>query len=150
MIQKPLWTYHTYALLKFQINQDKLQKAKREAVEKRLRKSHPLRKSLAGMCCSSTGRTLLFFLPWDLSNDTLGDPAESGTLFENGVRRSKRIRMRPLEYWKGERFLYGRLDESEYHMMIKIFYILKQYIFISLYSFVVWLENCKFSLSNSF
>ncbi|CAA2982125.1 Hypothetical predicted protein [Olea europaea subsp. europaea] len=67
-----------------EINQDKLQKAKREAVEKRLRKSHPLRKSLA----------------------------ESGTLFENGVRRSKRIRMRPLEYWKGERFLYGRLDES--------------------------------------
>ncbi|CAI9766095.1 unnamed protein product [Fraxinus pennsylvanica] len=67
-----------------EINQDKLQKAKREAGEKRLRKSHPLRKSLA----------------------------ESGTSFENGVRRSKRIRMRPLEYWKGERFLYGRLDES--------------------------------------
>ncbi|KAL2534141.1 centromere protein C [Abeliophyllum distichum] len=67
-----------------EINQDKLQKAKREAGEKRLRKAHPLRKSLA----------------------------ESGTSFENGVRRSKRIRMRPLEYWKGERFLYGRLDES--------------------------------------
>lgn len=39
--------------------------------------------------------------------------------------------MRPLEYWKGERFLYGRLDKSEYHMMIQIFYILKQ-IFLSL------------------
>ncbi|KAL2555123.1 centromere protein C-like [Forsythia ovata] len=67
-----------------EINQDNLRKAKREAGEKRLRKAHPLRKSLA----------------------------ESGTSFENGVRRSKRIRMRPLEYWKGERFLYGRLDES--------------------------------------
>ncbi|CAI9757755.1 unnamed protein product [Fraxinus pennsylvanica] len=61
-------------------------KSNREASENRLRKAHPLRKSLA----------------------------ESGTSFETGVRRSKRIRMRPLEYWKGERFLYGRVNESEY------------------------------------
>ncbi|KAL0319207.1 UNVERIFIED_CONTAM: Centromere protein C [Sesamum angustifolium] len=40
------------------------------------------------------------------------EPAESGTSFETGVRRSKRIRSRPLEYWKGERFLYGRVDNS--------------------------------------
>ncbi|GFQ02032.1 centromere protein c [Phtheirospermum japonicum] len=33
--------------------------------------------------------------------------AEAGTSFETRVRRSKRIRMRPLEFWKGERFLYG-------------------------------------------
>ncbi|KAF8400744.1 hypothetical protein HHK36_014044 [Tetracentron sinense] len=38
--------------------------------------------------------------------------AESGTLWKSGVRRSTRIRMRPLEYWKGERFLYGRIHES--------------------------------------
>ncbi|KAL2458704.1 centromere protein C-like [Forsythia ovata] len=59
-------------------------KSNKEAGENRLRKAHPLRKSLA----------------------------ESGTSFETGVRRSKRIRMRPLEYWKGERFLYGRVNES--------------------------------------
>lgn len=35
-----------------------------------------------------------------------------GTSWEAGVRRSKRIKMRPLEYWKGERFLYGRIHES--------------------------------------
>ncbi|KAL1565092.1 centromere protein C-like [Salvia divinorum] len=38
--------------------------------------------------------------------------ADAGTSFETGVRRSKRIRMRPLEYWKGERFLYGRVEDS--------------------------------------
>lgn len=37
---------------------------------------------------------------------------EAGTSFEFGVRRSKRIRTRPLAYWKGERFLYGRVNES--------------------------------------
>lgn len=37
---------------------------------------------------------------------------ETGTYWESGVRRSKRIRSRPLEYWKGERFLYGRVHES--------------------------------------
>ncbi|CAI9114084.1 OLC1v1014718C1 [Oldenlandia corymbosa var. corymbosa] len=38
--------------------------------------------------------------------------AEGGTSFESGVRRSKRIRSRPLEFWKGERFLYGRVNEG--------------------------------------
>lgn len=38
--------------------------------------------------------------------------AAAGTSFDSGVRRSKRIRMRPLEYWKGERFVYGRIDKS--------------------------------------
>ncbi|KAL3528805.1 hypothetical protein ACH5RR_008127 [Cinchona calisaya] len=37
---------------------------------------------------------------------------EAGTSFESGVRRSKRIKTRPLEYWKGERLLYGRVNES--------------------------------------
>ncbi|KAL3511817.1 hypothetical protein ACH5RR_024534 [Cinchona calisaya] len=37
---------------------------------------------------------------------------EVGTSFESGVRRSKRIKTRPLEYWKGESFLYGRVNEG--------------------------------------
>ena len=47
--------------------------------------------------------------------------AEAGTYWESGVRRSSRIKMRPLEYWKGERFLYGRVHESEYFLMLDIF-----------------------------
>ncbi|CAO2815350.1 unnamed protein product [Amaranthus hypochondriacus] len=36
----------------------------------------------------------------------------AGTKWDGGVRRSTRIRMRPLQFWKGERFLYGRVNES--------------------------------------
>ncbi|XP_020535295.1 centromere protein C isoform X2 [Jatropha curcas] len=38
--------------------------------------------------------------------------AGCGMSWEAGLRRSTRIRSRPLEYWKGERFLYGRVHES--------------------------------------
>ncbi|KAI6690013.1 hypothetical protein NL676_026841 [Syzygium grande] len=38
--------------------------------------------------------------------------AAAGTSWNSGVRRSTRIRSRPLEYWKGERFLYGRVHQS--------------------------------------
>ncbi|XP_044495626.1 centromere protein C-like isoform X2 [Mangifera indica] len=38
--------------------------------------------------------------------------AASGTSWETGTRRSTRIKSRPLEYWKGERFLYGRVHQS--------------------------------------
>ncbi|XP_021665319.2 centromere protein C isoform X1 [Hevea brasiliensis] len=38
--------------------------------------------------------------------------AGCGMSWETGVRRSTRIRSRPLEYWKGERFLYGRIHQS--------------------------------------
>ncbi|XVF86567.1 hypothetical protein PTKIN_Ptkin18bG0052400 [Pterospermum kingtungense] len=39
--------------------------------------------------------------------------AGSGTSFDaEGRRRSTRIRSRPLEFWKGERFLYGRIHSS--------------------------------------
>ncbi|KAI3975154.1 hypothetical protein MKX01_030690 [Papaver californicum] len=38
--------------------------------------------------------------------------AGAGTKWESGVRRSTRHRVRPLEYWKGERLLYGRVHES--------------------------------------
>ncbi|XP_022714912.1 centromere protein C isoform X2 [Durio zibethinus] len=39
--------------------------------------------------------------------------AGSGTMFDlEGRRRSTRIRSRPLEFWKGERFLYGRIHSS--------------------------------------
>ncbi|TKY48132.1 hypothetical protein E2542_SST25546 [Spatholobus suberectus] len=38
--------------------------------------------------------------------------AASGTSWTTGLRRSTRIRTRPLEYWKGERPIYGRVHES--------------------------------------
>ncbi|KAL6559858.1 hypothetical protein OROGR_004975 [Orobanche gracilis] len=67
-----------------ELHQAKLPRRKGVAGEKRMREAHPMRKSLA----------------------------DTGTSFETGVRRSKRIKMRPLEYWKGERFVYGRVDNS--------------------------------------
>ncbi|PIN03304.1 hypothetical protein CDL12_24173 [Handroanthus impetiginosus] len=74
-------------------HQARQRRGKRVAGEKRIRQAHPMRKSLA----------------------------ESGTSFETGVRRSKRIKMRPLEYWKGERFLYGRVDNSLKLIGVKYF-----------------------------
>lgn len=41
----------------------------------------------------------------------------AGLLWEHGVRRSTRIRTRPLEYWKGERLLYGRIHQSKYSLV---------------------------------
>ncbi|KAM2198248.1 hypothetical protein ACFX1Q_001560 [Malus domestica] len=38
--------------------------------------------------------------------------AGAGTTWQSGVRRSTRIKTRPLEYWKGERLLYGRIHDS--------------------------------------
>ncbi|XP_004511206.3 centromere protein C, partial [Cicer arietinum] len=38
--------------------------------------------------------------------------ADAGTSWESGVRRSTRFRTRPLEYWKGERMVYGRVHQS--------------------------------------
>ncbi|XP_019229755.1 PREDICTED: uncharacterized protein LOC109210747 isoform X3 [Nicotiana attenuata] len=38
--------------------------------------------------------------------------ADAGTSFQDGVRRSKRMKTRPLEYWKGERLLYGWVNDS--------------------------------------
>ncbi|XP_028771702.1 uncharacterized protein LOC114728916 [Neltuma alba] len=38
--------------------------------------------------------------------------AAAGTSWNSGVRRSTRIKTRPLEYWKGERLVYGRIHES--------------------------------------
>ncbi|GAB2269438.1 hypothetical protein Dimus_004356 [Dionaea muscipula] len=38
--------------------------------------------------------------------------AAAGTKWESGVRRSTRIKTRPLKYWKGERFLYGRIHNT--------------------------------------
>ncbi|XP_073296869.1 centromere protein C [Primulina huaijiensis] len=73
------------------VHQTKLQRRKRETDGECPRKLHPLRKSLA----------------------------ESGTSFENGVRRSKRYKMRPLEYWKGERFLYGWMNGSKKLLGVK-------------------------------
>ncbi|KAI0504065.1 hypothetical protein KFK09_015012 [Dendrobium nobile] len=36
----------------------------------------------------------------------------AGTVWESGVRRSTRIRMKPLKHWCGERFLYARIHDS--------------------------------------
>ncbi|KAL6584707.1 hypothetical protein OROMI_003996 [Orobanche minor] len=74
-----------------EVHQAKLPRRKGVAGEKRMRKAHPMRKSLA----------------------------DAGTSFETGVRRSKRIKMRPLEYWKGERFVYGRVDNSMKLLAVK-------------------------------
>ncbi|XP_028191473.1 centromere protein C-like isoform X2 [Glycine soja] len=38
--------------------------------------------------------------------------AAAGTSWTSGLRRSTRIRTRPLEYWKGERLVYGRVHKS--------------------------------------
>ncbi|KAL2332401.1 hypothetical protein Fmac_019982 [Flemingia macrophylla] len=38
--------------------------------------------------------------------------AAAGTSWTSGLRRSTRMRTRPLEYWKGERPVYGRIHES--------------------------------------
>ncbi|XP_023514571.1 centromere protein C-like [Cucurbita pepo subsp. pepo] len=38
--------------------------------------------------------------------------AGAGTTWQYGMRRSTRFKTRPLEYWKGERLLYGRVHES--------------------------------------
>ncbi|RDY01601.1 Centromere protein C, partial [Mucuna pruriens] len=38
--------------------------------------------------------------------------AAAGTSWTSGLRRSTRIRTRPLEYWKGERLVYGRVHQS--------------------------------------
>jgi len=40
---------------------------------------------------------------------SLGD---AGLAWQSGVRRSTRIRSRPLEHWLGERFVYGRIYDT--------------------------------------
>ncbi|RWW13514.1 hypothetical protein BHE74_00037484 [Ensete ventricosum] len=38
--------------------------------------------------------------------------ADAGMMWKSGVRRSTRIKSRPLQFWRGERFLYGRIHDS--------------------------------------
>ncbi|XP_068648429.1 centromere protein C [Aristolochia californica] len=38
--------------------------------------------------------------------------AGAGTSWEGGLRRSTRVKSKPLQWWKGERLLYGRLHNS--------------------------------------
>lgn len=79
------------------------------------------RKSLAGVYSCICGNMqistsaaasllLLLIFIFCLNINFLG----AGTTWQSGVRRSTRIRTRPLEYWKGERLLYGRIHDSEY------------------------------------
>ncbi|TYI05469.1 hypothetical protein E1A91_A10G086600v1 [Gossypium mustelinum] len=68
-----------------QLHKNMKGKIKRQPCNKHKGKKHSRRQSLAG----------------------------SGTTFDpEGRRRSTRIRSRPLEFWKGERFLYGRVHSS--------------------------------------
>ncbi|KAG4125030.1 hypothetical protein ERO13_D10G072500v2 [Gossypium hirsutum] len=68
-----------------QLHENMKGKIKRQPCNKHKGKKHSRRQSLAG----------------------------SGTTFDpEGRRRSTRIRSRPLEFWKGERFLYGRVHSS--------------------------------------
>ncbi|KAH6782133.1 centromere protein C [Perilla frutescens var. frutescens] len=57
----------------------------------------------------------------DNIGNAMNTNGKAGTSFETGVRRSKRVKMRPLEYWKGERFLYGRIDNSLKLIGVKYF-----------------------------
>lgn len=38
---------------------------------------------------------------------------DAGTTIKDGCRRSTRIRIRPLEHWRGERAVYGRDHRSK-------------------------------------
>jgi hypothetical protein len=39
---------------------------------------------------------------------------DAGLEWQSGVRRSTRVRHRPLEHWRGERFVYGRIHDSKH------------------------------------
>lgn len=54
---------------------------------------------------------------------------DAGTSFESGVRRSKRMKTRPLEYWKGERLLYGRVNEGEHFLVNSLLSLLCRVLF---------------------
>jgi hypothetical protein len=41
--------------------------------------------------------------------------ADAGLTWQAGVRRSTRIRSKPLQHWLGERFIYGRIHGSKYN-----------------------------------
>jgi len=82
---------------------------KRERVKSRGQKKVSKRQSLAGFYLSFISSIHLCLLLW---NNYSLFPA-SGTSWNSGVRRSTRIRTRPLEYWKGERPVYGRVHQSK-------------------------------------
>jgi hypothetical protein len=66
------------------------------------------------VCTSHLSHSLIFvfFVSYIHSYSILPD---AGTSWESGVRRSTRFRTKPLECWKGERTVYGRVHESEYN-----------------------------------
>ncbi|KAL0916139.1 hypothetical protein M5K25_013627 [Dendrobium thyrsiflorum] len=78
-------------------------KLEREEPTRRRRKQNSIlrRKSLAGKFVQSLMYGIDLF--WDLG---------AGSVWESGVRRSTRIRMKPLKHWCGERFLYARIHDS--------------------------------------
>ncbi|WOL10798.1 hypothetical protein Cni_G19557 [Canna indica] len=75
---------HGYATSAISQNNEKKKKASPRSKNKKLRKLVSKRQSLAGV----------------------------GMEWKSGLRRSTRIKHRPLEYWRGERLLYGRIHDS--------------------------------------
>lgn len=104
------------------VSPKKQTKAKSHTAKGRKNGSLSKRHSLAGShyCVKLSIIGLSLSLPYNSQNYCVGNLIyvvciASGTSWETGLRRSTRIRSRPLEYWKGERFLYGRIHGSEYH-----------------------------------
>jgi hypothetical protein len=45
------------------------------------------------------------------------NPLEAGTRWQGGKRVSTRIKSKPLEWWKGERMLYGRVHACKFYSL---------------------------------
>lgn len=78
----------------------------------------------------------------------------AGTTWNGGVRRSTRIKSRPLEYWCGERFIYGRVHDSKWsskccHFCLKLHNILLCMLKLSLtfsVCHITWKRNSNTSI----
>lgn len=72
------------------------------------------------------GLAAAFFLPFTWSIKFYCCIPGAGMSWISGIRRSTRIKTRPLEYWKGERFIFGRIHRSEWFLLmicIEAYYI---------------------------
>lgn len=82
----------------------------------------------------------------------------AGTTWNAGVRRSTRIKSRPLEYWCGERFIYGRVHDSKWsskccHFCLKLHNILLCMLKLSLtfsVCHITWKRNQTQALEHEF
>ncbi|KAH9298989.1 hypothetical protein KI387_030671, partial [Taxus chinensis] len=87
-----------------QSSANKKKSKRRKTVNSSTSNRRILEKNEFAICIDSKARIkkLLNCEDWQCLQD-------AGTSWKNGVRRSSRIRSRPLEFWRGERFLYGRV-----------------------------------------